>query len=83
MPGAQGIDIALLSTALVLGLRHGIDWDHIAAISDVTATEPTARRAFGRATIYAAGHASVVLALGSVASWRVERTDPGRRLVRP
>lgn len=67
MPGAQGIDIALLSTALVLGLRHGIDSDHIVAISDVTATEPTTRRAFGRATIYAAGHASVVLAVGSVA----------------
>jgi hypothetical protein len=64
---SQGIDIALLWTALTLGLRHGIDWDHIAAITDVTATEPTARRAFGRATIYAAGHASVVLTLGSVA----------------
>lgn len=67
MVASQGIDIALLSTALVLGLRHGIDWDHIAAISDVTATEPTSRRAFGRATTYAAGHAAVVLALGSVA----------------
>lgn len=67
MVASQGIDIALLSTALFLGLRHGIDWDHIAAISDVTATEPTSRRAFGRATTYAAGHAAVVLALGSVA----------------
>ena len=67
MAAIQGIDIALLSTAFTLGLRHGIDWDHVAAISDVTATEPTARRSLGRATSYAAGHASVVLALGSVA----------------
>lgn len=30
--------IGLLLTALVLGLRHGIDWDHIAAITDITST---------------------------------------------
>lgn len=30
--------IALLITALALGLRHGIDWDHIAAIADITST---------------------------------------------
>ena len=33
-PGA----LPLLATALVLGLRHGIDWDHIAAITDITST---------------------------------------------
>ena len=30
--------VALLLTGLVLGLRHGIDWDHIAAITDITST---------------------------------------------
>lgn len=30
--------LALLGTALTLGLRHGIDWDHLAAISDITST---------------------------------------------
>lgn len=30
--------LALMGTALVLGIRHGIDWDHIAAISDITGT---------------------------------------------
>ena len=34
--------IGLLSTALVLGIRHGIDWDHIAAISDITSTSSAA-----------------------------------------
>jgi high-affinity nickel-transport protein len=29
---------ALLGTALALGLRHGIDWDHLAAIGDITGT---------------------------------------------
>ena len=32
----------LLWTALVLGIRHGFDWDHIAAITDVTSTTATA-----------------------------------------
>jgi high-affinity nickel-transport protein len=36
--GAAG----LLGTALVLGLRHGIDWDHIAAITDITSTTAAA-----------------------------------------
>lgn len=30
--------LSLLTTALVLGLRHGLDWDHIAAITDITST---------------------------------------------
>ena len=28
-------------TVFLLGLRHGIDWDHIVAISDITATTMT------------------------------------------
>ncbi|MEO8462097.1 MAG: hypothetical protein ABI555_02705 [Chloroflexota bacterium] len=34
--------VGLLGTALVLGIRHGFDWDHIAAISDVTSTSAAA-----------------------------------------
>jgi high-affinity nickel permease len=37
-PDATTGGVALLVTALVLGLRHGIDWDHIAAIADITST---------------------------------------------
>ena len=37
-PDATTGGAALLVTALVLGLRHGIDWDHIAAIADITST---------------------------------------------
>ena len=33
--------LSLLTTALVLGLRHGIDWDHIAAITDITSSTAT------------------------------------------
>ena len=34
----MGEALGLLLTALVLGLRHGLDWDHIAAITDITST---------------------------------------------
>ena len=34
--------IGLLVTAGLLGIRHGIDWDHIAAITDITSTTATA-----------------------------------------
>jgi high-affinity nickel permease len=38
--GAGGV--GLLITALTLGLRHGFDWDHIAAIADITSTTASA-----------------------------------------
>ena len=37
--------LGLLLTALVLGLRHGIDWDHLAAIADITSTTGAAQAA--------------------------------------
>jgi cytochrome c biogenesis protein CcdA len=38
---ADGV-LGLLVTALILGFRHGFDWDHLAAITDVTSTTATA-----------------------------------------
>ncbi|MCC6960589.1 MAG: hypothetical protein IT301_12145 [Dehalococcoidia bacterium] len=32
---------AILGGAFALGLRHGVDWDHIAAITDITSTTST------------------------------------------
>ena len=32
------VDLGVLLTGLLLGIRHGIDWDHIAAITDITST---------------------------------------------
>ena len=37
----QAGGLTLLTTALALGFRHGIDWDHIAAITDITSTTTT------------------------------------------
>jgi len=35
-------DVGILLTGLLLGIRHGIDWDHIAAITDITSTTAAA-----------------------------------------
>jgi high-affinity nickel-transport protein len=37
-----GTGLGLLVTGLLLGFRHGFDWDHIAAITDITSTTATA-----------------------------------------
>ena len=42
---ASPAGIGVLVTGLVLGIRHGIDWDHIAAITDITSTTAAARLA--------------------------------------
>lgn len=63
------IGIALLISGVGLGLRHGIDWDHIAAIADVTGSQPSRLRAMTMAAFYAVGHAGVVVALGLLAIW--------------
>ncbi|MBT5892601.1 MAG: hypothetical protein HOH57_02245 [Chloroflexi bacterium] len=63
------IGIALLGTGLGLGLRHGIDWDHIAAISDVTSSQSNHKRSLLMGTLYALGHAAVVVVLGMLAIW--------------
>jgi high-affinity nickel-transport protein len=42
-PSAVGLGVLL--TGLLLGIRHGIDWDHIAAITDITSTTAAAHTA--------------------------------------
>jgi hypothetical protein len=38
---AVGGGIGMYATAVALGIRHGIDWDHIAAITDITSASAT------------------------------------------
>ncbi len=57
------LQLALVSAGL-LGLRHGIDHDHIAAISDIASAEACPRSAMRLGLFYAAGHAVTVAVLG-------------------
>ena len=66
---AAEIGIALVGTGLGLGLRHGVDWDHIAAISDVATSQDSRLRSLLMGTLYAVGHAVVVIILGLLAIW--------------
>ncbi len=62
-----GTELGLVLTALLFGVRHGVDWDHIAAIADIAGSRPGFRRSLGLSTLYALGHAAVVFALGVAA----------------
>lgn len=64
---ANTVGIGLILTTLGLGLRHGVDWDHIAAITDVASASESRRESMRLATLYAVGHALVVLVLGVIA----------------
>ncbi|HEY6768267.1 MAG TPA: hypothetical protein VI386_26220 [Candidatus Sulfotelmatobacter sp.] len=57
------LNLALLSAA-VLGFRHGFDYDHIAAITDITSVEGNRRRAMRMGLLYVLGHATMVAILG-------------------
>jgi high-affinity nickel-transport protein len=63
--GAAGLEIGLVATAVVLGFRHGFDWDHLAALSDIAASQQSRRRSLVLATLYALGHAAVAFAIGA------------------
>ncbi len=58
------MSFALLLSAFGYGLRHGFDWDHIAALTDISSVEKSKKRAFLLSSFYALGHAAVVIVLG-------------------
>jgi len=54
-------------TAFVLGVRHGLDWDHLTAIADLTgAPGQRGLRSLGLALWYCIGHGSVIVLLGAL-----------------
>src|SRR5438445_12698843 len=63
----KGFRFGLLIAAFLFGFRHGIDWDHIAAITDITGSQDDRRKSVEFGTLYALGHALVVLVLGLIA----------------
>src|SRR5579862_2479558 len=56
-----------LASAALLGFRHGLDYDHIAAISDITSVQSRPRDAMRYGLLYVAGHATTVAVLGAAA----------------
>ncbi|CAN5345698.1 hypothetical protein BH18ACT12_BH18ACT12_06400 [soil metagenome] len=56
----------VLALALLLGVRHATDPDHLVAVSTLVATEPgrSARRAWGLGLAWGLGHATTLMLLG-------------------
>jgi high-affinity nickel-transport protein len=73
---SEAFGIGFLVTAFLFGFRHGIDWDHIAAITDITGSQDDRSQAFAFGTLYALGHALVVLVIGVAAIGLGERLPP-------
>jgi ABC-type nickel/cobalt efflux system permease component RcnA len=77
MDASGGFGLGLLVAGFWFGFRHGIDFDHIAAITDITASQEERRRALLFGTLYALGHALVVLVLGVLAIAAGDRLPAG------
>lgn len=72
----EGLRLGLLATATGLGFRHGIDWDHIAAITDLSAAQERPSAALASASCYFVGHGLVVGGLGVAAIVAGEHVPP-------
>jgi len=60
----NSLQLALLSAA-ILGFNHGLDYDHIAAITDITSVQDDRGHGMRLGLLYALGHAATVAALGT------------------
>lgn len=57
--------IGLLALSILLGLRHGIDLDHVAALADITGGSSGSKKERMKLSLwYAGGHEAVVFVFG-------------------
>lgn len=71
---STAVPLALAGTSFALGARHGLDWDHIAAITDLTAPRKGdedspkrhGRRGMGLSFWYCTGHGLVLAVFGAL-----------------
>ena len=78
---SDGTTLALvLAIALLLGLRHASDPDHLVAVTTLATGEQRARRAGGLGLTWGLGHATSLLALGvPIVLYRTYLPDPVQR----
>ena len=61
--------VPAFAAAALLGFRHGVDYDHVAAIADLTGAAKRPAQAVGLAVLYGLGHSTIVSVLGAVSVW--------------
>jgi hypothetical protein len=66
MSSPLNLKLALVSAA-ILGFRHGLDYDHVAAISDIASLQSRARDAMRYGLLYVSGHALTLAVLATAA----------------
>ena len=68
----DAVPLALAGTSFALGARHGLDWDHIAAITDLTAPRKgeqgrrQGKRGMALSFWYCSGHGLVLAVFGAL-----------------
>lgn len=65
----DGGTLTIISLGVTLGLRHGIDWDHIAAITDITSSAVSDGEAEGVMAYSAAGGGAATLPMRASLRW--------------
>jgi hypothetical protein len=73
----EAFGLGVLVSAFLFGFRHGIDWDHLAAITDIAGSQEERSTALVLGTLYALGHALVVFLIGSAAILLGEQLPAG------
>lgn len=68
--------VFLLAFGFITGLRHGIDIDHIAAITDIIGSQRHRRRGMVYSSFYAFGHGVMVVILGILLIFIGQRLPP-------
>jgi high-affinity nickel-transport protein len=58
--------VLTLASCAVLGFRHGFDYDHLAAITDITSVGDRSSDSMRNSLMYALGHAAMVALMASV-----------------
>jgi high-affinity nickel permease len=59
--------LSFTAFALLIGFRHGMDSDHVAAIADMVGAEKQRVRQIKMGVMYALGHGAIVLVIGLLA----------------
>ncbi|WP_227935515.1 HoxN/HupN/NixA family nickel/cobalt transporter [Alkalihalobacillus deserti] len=63
--------------AILIGIRHGMDADHVAALADMIGTETQKTKQYSLGIMYAVGHGLIVLIIGLLALYVGVRLPEG------
>jgi high-affinity nickel permease len=66
--------------AILIGVRHGLDSDHVAAIADMVGSEGKRNRQLSLGIMYAVGHGAIVLIIGLLTLFIGTRLPEGAQL---